>query len=119
MSNWNTVLKGKEMYSGPAIVFSDEFRQMVEDHLGFLREHPDTRVLQVANLSKIRYDYDLYRFIAEQYRMDYAWTVMRVNGFYSPLEFNMSMGMSSTIMLPSFNALENLKKKQEAKQLII
>lgn len=116
---YNTVLNGKEIYTGSAQIFTPEYRQMIEDHLSYIRNHVSTRVLQIANIMKIRYDYDLYGFIAAQYRADYAWVVMRVNGFYTSLEFNMAMGTSDSLILPDIDLLENLKKKHQSQTLII
>lgn len=71
--------------SGPPVFYEDGFRNMLEDHMTFLREHPETIVIEVTPMQAHRYEFDQAGlFNALNIPTQLHWIVMRMNRFTSP-----------------------------------
>jgi hypothetical protein len=73
----------------PPAFFSDEFRQVFESHVEFLRSHEDTEVISVDEYNARIYRYDFYRYLnAVGIPKDMHWPLMRLNGMVHPRDFD-------------------------------
>lgn len=69
------------------VFYTQPFKQYIETHLKFLRDHPDTikRVVEPGLVYKNRFDfYGLLLDMKVPYQ--YHWLIMRVNGMHDPSE---------------------------------
>lgn len=84
----------KKAYSvGESQYYSEAIRQVLEDHMTYLRERSEERTLDPtkANLF-LKYKFDVYGFLAEHnVEPKHYWIVMRVNNIYSPQELPETM----------------------------
>jgi hypothetical protein len=93
---------------GPAVYYTDGFRRVLEDHMGFLRTHPATQLVAVtAQDSDWAYENDLFGFlqnlgIAPQFH----WVAMRMNNYTDSTEFGTR---TSLLLLPPQNVIEQLR----------
>lgn len=73
---------------GPSIYYSNEFRNVLEDHMSFLRADQGTRVVAVDPGLAYRYEHDLYSYLRNaNVEANIHWLVMRMNGMTTPMEF--------------------------------
>jgi hypothetical protein len=97
--------------SGPAIYYSEKFRQMVEDHLLILRALPGNTTYQIANddMAKLnRYTGDFYGFLtALNLDRRYHWTILRMNGFRSRFDLDLTL---THLLLPDYAYLDKLSQ---------
>jgi hypothetical protein len=84
----NMPLNELQRPSGASVFYSDAFRQMIEDHLEYLRTHPTTIVMDVdpqvahkgdGNLISVLQDYDI--------PAEHHWIFMRLNRYTSPMQY--------------------------------
>lgn len=69
---------------GAAVFYSDGLRNVLEDHMTYLRTHPTTRSLDVSPKQAERFEYDLIGLLNElQIPMYMHWVVARTNNFDS------------------------------------
>lgn len=69
---------------GPSIYYDDGFRNTLEDHMTYLRTHPDNQTLEVTPIQAHRYEFDLIGLLNELVvPMHMHWVVARVNNFDS------------------------------------
>lgn len=70
---------------GQDIWYSPGFRSVLEDHMTYLRNHPDSTVQPIEPNAVIKYRFDLFSLFA-LYGIEYKyhWLVMRVNHFNNP-----------------------------------
>lgn len=68
------------------IWFTDEFRNVLEDHLIFLRNKKST-VINLEPMVKIKYRFDFFSLLKNHNIENYShWIVMRMNGLNSPTD---------------------------------
>lgn len=76
------------MNNGASIYYAPLFRKTIEDHLLYLKSHPNTRMVQVRAVEINRYTGNLFGYLVElKIPMYMHWIVMRCSGYKSPLEF--------------------------------
>lgn len=69
---------------GANIYYTDGLRNVIEDHMTYLRTHPTTRVIDVTPKQAERFEYDLIGLLNElQIPMYLHWVVARANNFNS------------------------------------
>lgn len=95
---------------GDAIYYTDEFRDVIEDHLSWLRNHQKTTLRAI--LPEIAYPNagDFYSVLdAIGLKRQYHWTVLRMNGLTDPIQSPEDL---SEILLPSTDIIDNLVRLQ-------
>lgn len=103
--------------SGPDIYYTPQFRQIVEDHLTYLKDHPSTETITIDPQTAVRGDGDLVSVL-----LDYTipkhqhWMIMRLNGMSSPMDYTQDR---TTLRIPGTNVLEQLIKRFRVTQRII
>jgi len=86
-------LGNKMINIGDSTWYSPDFRTVLEDHMTYLRNHPDTQVQVVDASALIKYRFDMFSLFffyrAEAYT---HWVIMRMNEYNSPTEDFSNMG---------------------------
>lgn len=92
---------------GADVYYSAEFRNVLEDHMTYLRTHPDNTVVTVAPNIGYKYIGDLAG-VLHHYNVPYNlhWIVMRMNHMTSPIDYRDTM---LNLDIPSFTAVERLR----------
>lgn len=73
---------------GPNVDYSPEFRNVLEDHMGYLRSHPDTIPLTITPDDAYRFEFDLWGVLQKSnVPSNLHWVIMRMNNYTSPTEF--------------------------------
>lgn len=91
---------------GAAIYHTSAWRLLVESHLTYLRAGVESDVLSIEKHVAYKYEGDLYGALTELRVPQYMhWTIMRVNGLFSPTEFN---GEAVTLMVPTRETFQQL-----------
>lgn len=93
---------------GPAAYYSPALRGVLEDHMTFLRTHPETQAIAVSDLDLYRFEGDLYGLFTELgIPPQYHFVVMRVNGLDSPLVVSSEMRM---LWVPSYTVVDQIRQ---------
>lgn len=92
---------------GPDVYYSAEFRNVLEDHMTYLRSHPENSVVTIAPNIGYKYIGDLAG-VLHHYNVPYNlhWIVMRMNHMTSPTDYRDTM---LNLDIPSFTAVERLR----------
>lgn len=70
---------------GADIYYSDAFRNVLEDHMTYLRGHAATNKVEVAPIDVVRYQADLYGLLGKiGIAPHMQWIVMRMSDMTSP-----------------------------------
>jgi hypothetical protein len=92
---------------GPSVYYTDGFRQVLEDHMTYLRQHQSTQVMAVSPRAAWENDQDLFGFLQlVNLQPQFHWVTMRMNNFSSPTEFGTSV---TQLLIPSSVVLEQLR----------
>ena len=71
--------KGNDYY------YTDEFRNILEDHLNYIRGHKNTIVMRLETHDMIKNNNDLYSlFMEKNIPLDLHWITLRLNNLTSP-----------------------------------
>jgi hypothetical protein len=77
-------IDGLMIQEGANVYYTDGFRNILEDHMTYLRTHPTTRTLDVTPKQAEKYEYDLIGLLNElEIPMYLHWVVARANSFNS------------------------------------
>ena len=92
---------------GPDVYYSAEFRNVLEDHMTYLRSHPENSEVTIAPNIGYKYIGDLAG-VLHHYNVPYNlhWIVMRMNHMTSPIDYRDTM---LNLDIPSFTAVERLR----------
>lgn len=91
---------------GGEITYSEEFKQVLEDHISVIQADPTTEVVEIepqvayANEGDLTAVLDHYNMPMEQH-----WLIMRVNGMTSPQEFRAE---TRTLLFPSTTTFDSI-----------
>lgn len=102
-------LSNTGLQSASASYYSKRWRTAVEHHTSFLLNHSETTEVSTLGLKGYRTRYDLFAFLAQEGVTEkWHWTIMRINGFASPTDFDEE---TLAIYVPSNTVLEELYGK--------
>lgn len=92
---------------GADVYYTAEFRNVLEDHMTYLRNHAENTVLSIEPNIGYKYLGDLAG-VLHHYRIPYQlhWVVMRMNNMTSPIDYRDTM---LTLDIPSFSAVDKLR----------
>lgn len=91
---------------GPDIYHTATWRRLVETHLIYLRRLRASDVVVIEPHVAYKYEGDFFGALTDLNIPQYMhWTIMRVNGLYSPAEFK---GEAVTLMVPSKETFQQL-----------
>ena len=87
-----------QMDMGDKNLYDVAFRNIIESHLKYLREHLNTQSIRLDPHIEYEYAGDFYGLLqAMGYPHDIQWILMRVNGLHSPIDYT---GELETILVP-------------------
>lgn len=74
--------------TGPSVFYDPAFRNMIEDHLSYLRARADNDVITVEPLVAYKYAGDFFGLMMHHGVLpQHHWIVMRVNDLISPQDY--------------------------------
>lgn len=84
---------------GPGLFYTQAFRNVLEDHLEYLRNHQNTEALPIEDHPSHKYEGDFYGLL-QHYRIkaEHRWLVMRLSGLTSPTDYH---GQVTQAVIPS------------------
>lgn len=94
---------------GSEIYYSAEFRQVVEDHLEYLKSRPgvEQRILKASEVN--RHTGDLYGYLVEIKKpLHMHWVIMRCSGMRSPAEFGIDTGI---LYIPNIPDVDEIRQR--------
>lgn len=93
---------------GSNIYYDPAFRNVLEDHMSFLKTHPDTKKINIESVYAYKYVGDLSGLL-KHYNIDIYlhWVIMRMNGFTS---FNEAGENIVELLLPDSRAIERIRQ---------
>lgn len=101
---------------GSASFANPSFRWTIESHIPYLLSLATTRSISVDPHATIVYNQDLYGYLLSiGVQPCYHWITMRVNGMFSPTEFNSN---SVSVLVPNSNELESIRQSWAASTVI-
>lgn len=93
--------------AGPAAYYTPQFRVVLEDHMTFLREHPNRSILKVENQVAYKFAGDLFGMLTHyEVEEQFQWIIMRMNHLTSPTDFREGM---EVFIIPPFDVIERLR----------
>lgn len=112
----NTLL-GMLRNPGPDIYYDGKFRQILEDHLHYLKQHPTTEEITVDAQSAVRGDGDLISVLIDyDIPRHLHWLIMRINGMTSPMDYRSDQ---TSLLIPPQGLVEKLIKRHRVTQKIV
>lgn len=82
---------------GEQIFYTSKHRQMIEDHVIFLRNHKTVTTINLAPMLSYRYMADFYGLLFHlNLQPEFHYSVLRLNGYKSPLDFK---GTESSLLM--------------------
>ena len=94
--------------------YDDSLRSTLEALILTYRASQGTTVIPIPPNMGVIYNADLFGLLfSMNVKPCYHWFVMRLNNFFSPMEFNVSV---SALMMPNFSDLESARITWKASQ---
>lgn len=93
--------------SGAEVYYSDSFRAVIEDHMTFLRTHPQTYRKSVTSAQAYKFEGDFFGLLQEiNEPSQFHWIILRMNKLTSPVY---STDDITSILVPSGDVVERLR----------
>jgi hypothetical protein len=88
MATTTPVINNLMFSPGPAEYYTEGFRQVLEDHMAWLRTQPSTSTINISAQAIWENEQDLFGFLQSiNMAPQYHWPTMRLNNMDSPNEF--------------------------------
>jgi len=101
---------------GPAVFYEAGFRQMLEDHMVYLREHPSTDTMDISPHVANKHHGDLVGVLLHyEIPLHLHWPMMRLNNYTSPMQYSAN---DLTLMYPAQTVISMLLSRYRANQKI-
>lgn len=83
-----TITLSSKLPNDPEIYFTESFRQVIEDHLTYLKNHESSEMIEISNQVAHKFHGDLTG-VLQSYNipMWMHWTIMRMNNMNSVSEY--------------------------------
>lgn len=99
--------------TGPSVQFTMAFRSVLEDHMSFFRNHPDTILITVEPHDAAKWGSDLFGYLTLiKVPVRHHWVIMRINSMFSPTDFGENC---ISLLLPSFNEIDKIQRIHQIK----
>lgn len=99
-------LLSKMVKAGDSNFYTAKYRQMIEDHLIFLRNHKTNTTVNLLPMVSFKYASDFYGLLFHlTVPMEYHYAMLRLNGFRNPSDFQ---GDETSIRLVETNVIQLL-----------
>lgn len=98
--------------SGPDVYYSAAFRNVLEDHMVYLRNHPQTSPLLVDPGESYQWRNDLFGLLsARAIPAHFHWMIMRLNNYTSPTQF---IPNTVALLCPNFSIVEKIRQSHKS-----
>lgn len=98
--------------SGPDLYYDENFLNVLEDHLPYLHNHPQTKIMVVDPDEAYQWRGDLYGMLqARGEPRQYHWLIMRLNGYTSPKQFTED---TVSLLKPSYPVVEMIAQSHNS-----
>lgn len=98
---------------GTGAYYTDDFRNVLEDHMTYLRGAASTTVMNVDPIKAYRFEFDLDGLLLDMGIPLYLhWTVMRMNNFSSPQDVPADL---LTLLIAAPSELEIIRQSEYTK----
>lgn len=88
------------------VYYKPEIRNLLESHVQFIIDHPNTQVVNIANDIIYKYEGDFYGLLyILKVLPQYHWIVMRINGMTTPTDLNWNR---LAILLPDYSLIDTI-----------
>lgn len=92
---------------GPDVYYSDRFRVVLEDHMTYLRNHPQTYYKEVNSKQAYKFEGDFFGLLSElNLPVEFYWLIMRMNKLTSPVYTESTI---TSIIVPSNDVIERIR----------
>lgn len=103
MDIFNTMITG-----GSKIFYDPQFRNVLEDHMSFLRNIPSNKTIDIEPGIAYKYAGDFFGLMMHHgITVEHHWAIMRVNGYISPQDYK---DTDLTFILPDETILTRLSE---------
>ena len=93
--------------TGNALYYTDAWMNTMEQHMRYLREHPDTTVIDIDPHDALKYEGDLWSLLREQaIPLEYTWLIARMNDLASPSANDATL---RHLLVPSMTIINELR----------
>lgn len=100
-------IDGLAINSGPDVYYEEGFRIILEDHMTYLRTHPNTKTMQIESFKAYKYTGDLFGLLAEyNIPTELNWVVLRMNNMTTPTECGEDL---KTLLMPDSQVIERMR----------
>jgi hypothetical protein len=97
---------------GPDSYYTDQFRSVMEDHMTYLRNHPNTAIQAVLPNEADQWKGDFFGLLsAKNIPAKLHWIVMRMNNYTSPLKPDENL---IAFMIPDPTVVEQIRQMSTA-----
>lgn len=102
-------LRNLQLSTGAPEFWETGFRNMLEDHLTWIKEHEGTRVVNIGPGDANKYHGDFNGLLSSLgLRFKYHWITMRLNGYFRPDEYRTE---HVQVYIPSEAAIDGLRTR--------
>lgn len=102
---------------GTDIYYDPQFRVILEDHMTYLREHPQNILLNVESPYAYKYEGDLFGLLSHyNISFEFHWLIMRVNGYSSPTQTKDTL---NRLIIPNTNVITRIRTVYETRSSIL
>lgn len=103
------MLVDRLMYDeGPADYYDPAFRNVLEDHMTYLRTDSKTQMIAIDPARAYKFEFDLYSLFASYNLPAHLhWVTMRLNSMLSPTELTRDLG---TLLVPDTLTIERIRQ---------
>lgn len=92
--------------AGQTLMLTDSFRNLIENHLPYLRTHSATVPTLIEDNIADKYMGDFYQLLNYlKVNQELFWVTLRVNNLLSPLDYD---GSLTTVLIPSSSVIHTL-----------
>ena len=93
---------------GSTVYYDEDFRNVLEDHMTYLREHVQTQTILLDIGRVYKYEYDLYGLLASYDLPTWMhWVIGRMNKFTSPHEL---LQGQLTLLIPNNTVVDRIRQ---------
>lgn len=94
---------------GPSVDWDEDFRWVMEDHLTYLKNHSQTKVIPVDAGKAYQYEFDLHGYLYNVcgYPLYMHWIIMRCSGLKSITDFNSKVPF---LIAPSADVVSQIRQ---------
>lgn len=108
MASNTASINGLMFNTGPAEYYTNAFRQVLEDHMAYLRGSTSTQGQVVSAQDAWIFNQDLYAYLAQRLNMapHLHWVTMRLNNMTCRTQFGKHV---TQLLIPNPNLLEQIR----------